>query len=122
MRVLLVDDEHEFVSTLAERLTLRGIEAEWATSGPDALRLADCMPFDLAVLDMKMPELGGLRLKQKLLEKRPKMKFIFLTGYGSENDFRDLTCQAGEEFCLVKPVDIEVLIGRMDDLLDRREE
>lgn len=119
MRVLLVDDETEFVSTLAERLDLRGIEAEWATTGADALRLAESKPFDLAVLDVKMPETGGLKLKEKLQEKWPKMRFIFLTGYGSESDFHAIACQAGEEFCLVKPVDIEILIERMDHLLER---
>lgn len=122
MRVLLVDDENEFVSTLAERLTLRGIEAEWATTSLDALRIAESGQFEVAILDMKMPEMGGLKLKEKLQEKCPGMKFIFLTGYGSETDFRALTCQAGEEFCLVKPVDIEVLIGRMENLLERGEQ
>lgn len=119
MRVLLVDDETEFVSTLAERLDLRGIEAEWATTGADALRIAESKEFDLAVLDVKMPETGGLKLKEKLQKKWPKMRFIFLTGYGSESDFQAIACQAGEEFCLVKPVDIEILIERMDHLLER---
>jgi len=122
MRVLLVDDETEFVSTLAERLDLRGIEAEWATTGADALRIAASKSFDLAVLDLKMPETGGIKLKEKLQEKWPKMRFIFLTGYGSETEFQAIACQAGEEFCLVKPVDIEVLIERMGYLLHQGEQ
>jgi DNA-binding response OmpR family regulator len=122
MRVLLVDDENEFVSTLAERLSLRGIEAAWATNSLDALRMAESGWFDVAVLDMKMPAMGGLKLKETLQEKYPAMRFIFLTGYGSETDFRALTCHAGEEFCLVKPVDIDVLIGRMEELLHRGEQ
>jgi DNA-binding response OmpR family regulator len=122
MRVLLVDDETEFVSTLAERLSLRGIEAEWANTSQDALRIAESGRFEVAVLDMKMPEMSGLKLKERLQEKSPGMKFIFLTGYGSETDFRALTCLAGEEFCLVKPVDIELLIGRMEELLHRGEQ
>lgn len=119
MRVLLVDDEKEFVSTLAERLALRGIDAEWSTTGQEALRLAEAADFDVAVLDVKLPEMGGLRLKEKLQEKCPGMEFIFLTGYGSEKDFTAVICQAGEEFCLVKPVDIEILIGRMEAVLGR---
>lgn len=117
MRVLLVDDEKEFVSTLAERLTLRGIDAEWSTTGQEALRLAEGGTFDVAVLDIKLPEMGGLRLKEKLQEKCPGMEFIFLTGYGSEKDFTAVSRQAGEKFCLVKPVDIEILIGRMEAVL-----
>lgn len=113
MRVLLVDDEKEFVSTLAERLTLRGIEAEWTAAGHEALKLAEAGCFDIAVLDVKMPEMGGLKLKGRLQEVCPGMRFLFLTGYGSEKDFRAVSCQVGEDFCLVKPVDIDDLIGKM---------
>ncbi|MEW6667023.1 MAG: response regulator [Thermodesulfobacteriota bacterium] len=113
MRVLLVDDEKEFVSTLAERLTLRGIDAEWTTAGNEALKLAEAGCFDLAVLDVKMPEMGGLKLKARLQGACPNMRFLFLTGYGSEKDFREVTCQVGEDFCLVKPVDIEDLVEKM---------
>jgi DNA-binding response OmpR family regulator len=113
MRVLLVDDEQEFVSTLAERLTLRGIEAEWTASGREALKLAESGCFDVAILDVKMPEMGGLRLQERLREACPGMRFLFLTGYGSEKDFRAVSSQVGEDFCLVKPVDIDDLIGKM---------
>jgi DNA-binding response OmpR family regulator len=117
MRVLLVDDEKEFVSTLAERLTLRGIEAEWTAAGHEALKLAEAGCFDIAVLDVKMPEMGGLKLKGKLQESCPGMRFLFLTGYGSEKDFRDVSRHVGEEFCLVKPVDIDDLIEKISAAL-----
>ena len=71
----------------AERLVLRNIEAEWFTSGSAALQRAESGCFELAILDMKMPKIGGLELREKLLAKCPDMKFIFLTGYGSEKDF-----------------------------------
>lgn len=117
LRALLVDDEREFVSTLAERLTLRGIETEWATAAGEALKLAANRCFDVAILDMKMPGIGGLRLKEELQETCPDMRFVFLTGYGSENDFHAVSRQVGENFCLVKPVDIEELIARMVEAL-----
>lgn len=118
MRVLLVDDEKEFISTLAERLSLRGIDAQWTTAGHEALRLAEPGCFDIAVLDVKMPEMGGVKLKERLQEKCPGMKFLFLTGYGSEKDFRDVSCQVGEGFCLVKPVDIDDLLTKMTAALE----
>ena len=121
MRVLLVDDEKEFVSTLAERLTLREIEAEWTVGGHEALKLVEAGCFDVAILDVKMPEMGGLKLKEKLREACPKMRFLFLTGYGSEQDFRAVSCQVGEDFCLVKPVDIDDLIGKMTAALRGKE-
>ncbi len=55
MKVLLVDDEPELVSTLSERLTLRGIEADWTSSVDEVFRMLETKSYDLAVLDVKMP-------------------------------------------------------------------
>jgi DNA-binding response OmpR family regulator len=118
MRILLVDDEQELSSALAERLNMRGIDTDWVTSGEEALRKADAARYDLAVLDMRMPVMGGLELKDRLQARDPNLKFIFVTGYGSEKDFEAVACQAGEACYLVKPVDINLLIERMHDLLD----
>lgn len=109
MRILLVDDETELVSALAERLGLRGIEAEFATDGETAADKVRAAAFDLAVLDMKMPGLSGLDLKKKLQRLRPGMRFIFMTGHGSEEDFRAGSAEAAGY--LVKPVRIEELIS-----------
>jgi DNA-binding response OmpR family regulator len=118
MRILLVDDEQELSSALAERLNMRGIDTDWVTTGEEALRKADAARYDLAVLDMRMPVMGGLELKALLQARDPNLKFIFVTGYGSEIDFEAVTCQTGEACYLVKPVDINLLIKRMHDLLD----
>jgi len=118
MKVLLVDDEIELVSTLAERLSLRGIDVQWATTGADALIKAEHQLFDVAVLDVKMPKISGLALKEKLIKKYPKMKFIFCTGYGSEEDFGVISKQVGEEYYLVKPLDIEILVEKIKTVLD----
>jgi len=117
MRVLLVDDEEEFVSTLAERLSMRGIEAVWTTTSLEAIERAESEIFDLAVLDVKMPKIGGFALKDKLQDKQPDMKFIFLTGYGSEQDFKSISAMLGADYYLVKPVDIEALIDKMKKIL-----
>lgn len=118
MHILLVDDEQELASALAERLNMRGIDADWVTTGGDAMRKVDADRYDLAVLDMRMPMLNGLELKALLQARDPNLKFIFVTGYGSEKDFEEVACQSGEECYLVKPVDINLLIERMHDLLD----
>lgn len=116
MRVLLVDDEEEFVTTLAERLTIRGFAVEYATRAADALVLAGKNVYDIAVLDMKMPGTGGLELREILEQKFPNMRFIFLTGHGSEDDYR--AGSTGADY-LVKPVDINTLILKMKDALDK---
>jgi len=117
MRVLLVDDEVELVSALAERLSLRGIEADWASTCDDALTKVESKSFDIAVLDVKMPKISGLELKRRLQAKCPLMKFIFVTGHGSEDNFREALRDAGPAYYLVKPLHIETLIHKMNEAL-----
>jgi DNA-binding response OmpR family regulator len=117
IHVLLVDDEEELVSTLAERLSLRGIEADWVTTAEKALERVQKETFDVAVLDVKIPRISGIKLKTQMEKIRPGMKFIFLTGHGSEDDFRTGAAEAGASFYLVKPVNIDMLIERMKEAL-----
>jgi DNA-binding response OmpR family regulator len=117
IHVLLVDDEEELVSTLAERLSLRGIQADWVTTAEEALERVKKESFDVAVLDVKIPRISGIKLKTQMEKIRPGMKFIFLTGHGSEDDFRTGAAEAGASFYLVKPINIDSLIGRMKEAL-----
>jgi len=117
MRVLLVDDEKELVDALAERLSLRGIHADWATTCKDALNKLDTQKYDVALLDVKMPKLSGIELKKEMEKKAPDMKFIFLTGHGSEADFRAGSAEAGAEYYLVKPVGIDTLVAKMREVV-----
>ena len=60
MKVLLIDDEEELISTLAERLSFRGIDADWVTNGKEALRKVELECYDLAVVDVRMPKMSCL--------------------------------------------------------------
>lgn len=119
IKVLLVDDEEELVSTMAERLSLRGIDAHWSTSCEDALKRLESFQYDIAVLDVKIPKMSGIELKKEMEQRCARTKFIFLTGHGSEADFRAGTAEAGSEFYLVKPVGIEDLLQKMKELLGK---
>jgi DNA-binding response OmpR family regulator len=116
MRVLLVDDEEELVATLAERLAMRGITTSWVTDYRAALDMVEHEPFDIALLDVRLPEMNGLELKRLLEVKRPSMKFIFLTGHGSEQDFNACSAESGKDFYLIKPVQIEVLMAKLNEI------
>ena len=83
LRVLLIDDEEELVSTLVERLMLRGIEVEGVTSGADAFVRVQEKKFDVVVLDMKMPGMGGLEVMRSIRREQPGIKFVLMTGRGS---------------------------------------
>jgi DNA-binding response OmpR family regulator len=111
MRVLLIDDEEEFVATLAERLQIRGIDADWATSAEEGLQLVKKAQYDIAVLDVKMPKISGIDLKAKIQALSPETKFIFLTGHGSEKDF--IAGKSISEFYLIKPVQIDDLVEKL---------
>lgn len=88
MRVLLVDDEEELVSALAERLCMRGITVTPVTTSAEAVTCAEQKSFDIAVLDLKMPQIGGVELKRRLLTIQPSLGVIFLSGYGSDEEWK----------------------------------
>jgi DNA-binding NtrC family response regulator len=118
VRVLLVDDEVEYVATLAERLSFRGIEARWVSSGKEALEQISEEPFDIAVLDVKMPKMGGIELKKRIEEIAPNMRFIYLTGHGSEDDYKKGVTD-GVSY-LIKPVDIDQLMNAMNKAVEEQ--
>ena len=116
MKVLLVDDEEKFVSRLAERLELRGFESDWATTCDEAMYKTKAEKFDIAVLDVKMPCMSGIDLKKRLEQMAPDMKFIFITGHGSEEDYNT---GSREGFCyIIKPFKIETLIEKINQALN----
>ena len=111
MHILLVDDEKDLVSALAERLSFRGFKTHWTTDATKATTLVKQNQYDLAVLDVKMPGISGLDLQKQLKKIRPELKFIFLSGHGSETDYIQ-GCEKGICY-LVKPVKIETLIEKI---------
>jgi len=116
MKILLVDDEELFISALAERLCMRGMDAAWAGNGEDALDKARQEHFDLAMLDVKMPQMGGIDLKRKLQEISPDMRFIFFTGHGSEEDFEVGSAEAADY--LIKPLRIEEIMEKINEVME----
>jgi len=113
MEILLVDDELEFISTLAERLRYRGFEVAYTAKPAEAVDLVKSRCFQVAVLDMKMPGISGLELEALLRPHCPDMKFIFLTGHGSEEDY--VAGRSAAAFYLLKPINIEALVAKIKE-------
>lgn len=114
LKVLLVDDEEEFVTTLAERLQLREIETVIATDGDDALRIISTERPPVVVLDVMMPGIGGLDVLQQIKKSYPRIQVILLTGRGSTNDgIKGMRLGAFDY--MMKPVKIEELIQKMNE-------
>lgn len=119
--VLLVDDEKELAVTLAERLTIRGFSVDWAITAESALKLFKDKKYDVAVIDVKLPGLSGVALKEHMAEIDPALKFIFMTGHGSQEDFEAGSASAGESNYLWKPVDIEALAEKINLVVEKND-
>ena len=113
-RVLLVDDEEEFVSALSERLLLRGLEAETALDGEEALAKMSEREFEVVILDVMMPGLGGLEVMKKIKRSYPQTQVILLTGHGSTREGIE-GMRLGAFDYLIKPVDIEEMLVKMQE-------
>ncbi len=108
-RVLVVDDEADLASAMTERLALRGFGATAATGGEEALRRIRESPFDVAILDVKMPGIDGLHLMRRMKEALPRLQVILFSGQGSVSD-REQGLQEGAFEYLLKPFEIDDLV------------
>lgn len=82
--ILLVDDEERLLNSMGRRLTLMGFEVMKASSGTESIEIAKKNQLDLAIVDLKMPDMDGLMTITKLKEINPGLKTVLLTGYGSD--------------------------------------
>ena len=83
-KILLVDDEEKFLNSMARRLKLLGFNPVKASNGREAIALAKNSGIDLAIVDLKMPDMDGLVTITKLKEIQPGLRSVLLTGYGNE--------------------------------------
>jgi two-component system NtrC family response regulator len=109
IKLLVVDDEERFLQTLTHRLRLREFDVTPAASGQEAIELARSREFDLALLDLKMPGMGGEEVLRTLKEEHPLIEVVILTGHGSIDSAVDCT-RAGSYNYLQKPCETEELL------------
>ena len=117
-RLLFVDDEEELVSAVVERLELRGIDAIGVTSGDEALHRLRNGAFDVVVIDVKMPGIGGLDVLRTINQRHPGVKVVLMTGHGSPEDV-EAGLRLGAVAFLQKPVDLEDLLTTVERAVDR---
>lgn len=113
-RVLLIDDEVEFVEILAERLRARGLEVDVAYSGMDGVNKSQVTKFDAVVLDLAMPGMDGIAALKALLAGTPDLQVMLLTGQATIKTAMDAT-RLGAVDILEKPMDIPTLIEKIRD-------
>ncbi len=111
-KMLLVDDEKDFVHTLSERLLSRDLETAVVYDGEEALSYVDRDDPEVIVLDLKMPGIDGLEVLRRVKRTRPHVEVIILTGHGSDQE-REIALTLGAFAYLQKPANIDQLAETM---------
>jgi two-component system, OmpR family, response regulator len=118
-RVLIVDDELDFLETIVKRLKRRKIDATGIDSGIKALDLLEKEPFDVVILDVRMPGMDGIETLKEMKKKRPLMEVIMLTGHASvESGVQGM--QYGAFDYVMKPANIDDLLEKIHEAYERK--
>lgn len=118
-KVLLVDDELEFVLALAERLQLRNYYVNTANNALEALGLIYKDPPDVIVLDLKIPGMDGLETLKTIKKFDPAIEVIMLTGHGDVRSVEEGMKSGAFEY-IMKPIDIGELTSKIDKAHGKR--
>lgn len=117
--VLLVDDEEDFLRTIVKRLVKRGLRAQGASRGEQALAMLAEEPRDVVVLDVKMPGMDGLEVLKHIKIQWPTTEVIMLTGHASIDAAMEGMGRGAFDY-LMKPADLEDLLCKLEDAYRKR--
>jgi len=107
-KVLLVDDEKDYLESMSERMRLRGMDVTTASSAKEALAFIESDFFDAVILDFQLPEMDGLAVLKKIKTRHPEAQIILLTGHASlERGVEAM--KGGASDYLEKPADLDSL-------------
>jgi len=119
-RILIVDDNDTIRKTLKAILEDEGYTVDLAATGQEAIQKTEENAYDIALLDIRLPDMEGVELLKLIKDNVPKTRKIMLTGYPSmQNAIAALNKDA--DAYLVKPVDVEKLLSTIKDQLELRE-
>jgi len=119
IKLLVVDDEVQFLNSIAQRLELRGFEVTKATNGQDGVEAARRDKFDLALLDLKMPGIDGKQVLELVKKEHKYLEVIILTGHGSFESAVECT-RLGAYNYLSKPYELDKLIELLKEAYQAR--
>jgi len=119
LKVLIVDDELDFLETIVKRLQVRDIEASGVDSGPKALELLNKQDFDVVILDVKMPGMDGIEALVEMKKKKPQMPVVMLTGHATvQSGIQGL--KLGAFAYVMKPVALDELLEKIHKAHERK--
>ena len=110
IKVLLVDDEEEYVRTMAERMEMRDVSSRVALNGNEALQMIDDEAPDVMVLDLRMPGIDGMEVLEQVKKEHPNVQVVILTGHGSELEEKEARRLGAFQY-LQKPADTNQILS-----------
>ncbi len=119
IRLLLVDDEVAYADVLSNRLGKRGFEVHKAYTSPEALLLLRTQTFDVAVLDLKMPDMDGIEVLKIAKKEDPGLQVIMLTGHGSATACEQGLALGAFDY-LMKPCELDTLVEKIHEAFEQR--
>ena len=118
-KLLIIDDEVEFASTLRQRLQLREFDAVDVHSGGEAISVLRDVRPDIVILDLKMADISGLDVLEKIKEYDANIEVIMLTGHGSVSSGMEAMEKGAFDY-IIKPVDLKILLGKINEATEKR--
>jgi len=111
-RILIIDDEQEFVTIILKRLRRRGIDCMAAFNGNEAISMIRAHQFDAVLLDMRLPDMDGISVLREILNIRPGTRVLILTGHASIETGREGIALGAFDY-LLKPVEFDILLKKL---------
>ena len=108
--ILVVDDQPDVATTLADILALKGFKVYLSFSGAAALKILEGQPVDILLTDVKMPDMNGVMLYREVRKKFPKVTTYFMTAYAAD-DLIQQGMKEGIKTVLTKPLDIDLIVA-----------
>lgn len=118
-KVLVVDDEERFRTTLAKMLAAQGLAVQTAASGEEAMEKLQAGPWDIVLLDIRMPGMGGLKTLSAIKEASPLTEVIVLSGHASLDAAMELM-QRGAYDYLLKPCPVEEVLAKIEGAFEKK--
>ncbi len=118
-KVLIVDDEKDFLDIMAERMGARGMDVSTATSAEKALEMVLTESYDAVIMDLMMPEMDGFKALKLFKESRPDVSIILLTGNVAEEQYIE-AIKLGAMDVIEKPADLNLLTQKIETAKARK--
>ncbi len=112
LRILLVDDEEDFLDATSKRLRRRGFEVKTATRCGEALPVVGAGWPDVVVLDMMLPDVDGMECLRRMKQAAPHVPVVMLTAHASIQAGLDGIAQGASDYCL-KPIELDALVEKI---------